>query len=550
MKDTRPPVLMIGLDGFDPELGGRFLREGRMPRLASLLERGARFALDHGTEKYSGLAWEHVSLGQGPALTGRWSAVDFDPLTYAVTQMPTRHPPFAAELGARVVVFDAPYFDLARAPSVRGLVHWGAHDPGVAPRSNPSSLGEEVRERFGEYCAEPHIYGFSWPDPELTRAAGQALTAAVQQRAEAAHWLLAQRCPDWDLALVVVSEFHSAAEPFWHGVDAQHPLASLASAVPARAALEAIHTAADALIGRLADAFPEATLVVFAMHGMGRNGADVPAMLLLPELLHRDCFGTALFRPPAAWCTEGSPVLPPGARWEKVMRAHFAHPPPPGRWARFRAALTGRPLLVGQAPRGGAEQRVGQSLNWMPATQYARYWPQMEAFALPSFYDGRVRVNLSGREARGRVRREDYREVIARLRGLLEGCLDPATGLPAVAAIELPHSGDPWQLTPSEADLRIVWRGSPLALLHPRHGILGPVPWRRTGGHTGGHGMALFAGHGVRPGDYGLRSAFDVVPTVLDLLGERAARPLSGTSLIDTRFFAAHTALAGAQVRV
>ena len=33
-------------------------------------------------------------------------------------------------------------------------------------------------------------------------------------------------------------------------------------------------------------------------------------------------------------------------------------------------------------------------LEWMPATRYRALWPTMRAFALPSFYDGRVRLNL------------------------------------------------------------------------------------------------------------------------------------------------------------
>ena len=56
-----------------------------------------------------------------------------------------------------------------------------------------------------------------------------ALTRAVEIRSAAARWLLSEKLPDWDLALIVVSEAHSAIEPLWHGVDLSHPLNGIES---------------------------------------------------------------------------------------------------------------------------------------------------------------------------------------------------------------------------------------------------------------------------------------------------------------------------------
>ena len=89
------------------------------------------------------------------------------------------------------------------------------------------------------------------------------------------------------------------------------------------------------------------------------------------------------------------------------------------------------------------------------------------------------------------------------------------------------------ELGPTEADFIIEWEGSPLAFDHAEHGVVGPLPFRRTGGHTGDHGIALVAGDGIAPGFHGRTSAFDVVPTVLDLLGRSPDPSLSGTSFLD-----------------
>jgi hypothetical protein len=55
---------------------------------------------------------------------------------------------------------------------------------------------------------------------------------------------------------------------------------------------------------------------------------------------------------------------------------------------------------------------------------------------------------------------------------------------------------------------------------------------RRSGGHTGGFGIALWSGPEVTRGKYGKRSAFDVVPTLLEYLGSPSSGT-DGTSFLD-----------------
>jgi predicted AlkP superfamily phosphohydrolase/phosphomutase len=170
----------------------------------------------------------------------------------------------------------------------------------------------------------------------------------------------------------------------------------------------------------------------------------------------------------------------------------------------------------------------------MAANAYQAHWPGMRVFALPSFYDGRVRVNLAGRERVGRVPLADYRRMIDEVKSLLDACVDPLTGEGVVDFYEQPDPADPRELGATESDLVIAWRGVPLGLEHPRLGRIGPVPFRRTGGHTGPHGVAWVAGDGVATGGQGVASAFHVVPTILDLLGVSPPGGLSGRSLLET----------------
>jgi hypothetical protein len=335
----------------------------------------------------------------------------------------------------------------------------------------------------------------------------------------------------------------------WHGIDAAHPLHGLPSAPPSRKAIEDVYAAADRLVGDLIELFPGATIVAFAMHGMGPNTADVPSMLLLPELLHRVQFGKPLFDAPPEWRDGRIPMLGEHAKWEATIKRLFVHPADARQGAgrrilqtidrvRTRAArATGQHWLANTEHDGG-------SLDWMPAASYARYWPRMDAFALPSFYDGRIRLNIQGRERDGRIARADYGTALQRIADLLRECCDPLTNEPVVDQISGTETADCMDLGTSDADLKIVWRGAPLGLQHPRIGQIGPVPYRRTGGHTGESGVALFAGEGILPGHYGRRSSMDVVPTIVDLLGESGSGRLSGRSMRDAGFLmsAAETA--------
>jgi hypothetical protein len=513
-------LMLIGLDGVECSLAERLMSEGRLPTMKGLRDRAARASLDHGLARHTGLAWEHVSTGLSPDDGMRWAAIDFDPVTYETVQRSTRLPPFPAALDLPALIFDAPYFALQDAPNCRGIVAWGAHDPGVPSLARPDSLTDELHARFGTYPAKPWTYGLAWPSAERTARMGRELAHAADVRFAAAEWLYAERFTDWRLGFMVTTELHSAAEGMWHGIDPDHPLAGHPSAGPARQGQEAIYEAIDRGLARLVDRLADTDFILFNLHGMGTNESDPGSMILLPELMFRHSFGRPLLRG-TAWPRDDRdvPKLRSEEGWEaSIVRRLPAHLRLPQFLARIkrRLGLT-RPGAPGRLP-----------VTWMPGARYALYWPKMQAFALPSFYDGRIRINLAGREAQGVVPAEAYESLCDELEALLLACRDPLTGRPAVREIHRnPHP--PAELAPSEADLIVLWNPVPLGLQHPDHGTIGPVPFRRTGGHTGGDGFAWIVGKDLKPADLGGRSAFDVVPTAIEMLGLPAGT-LSGAS--------------------
>jgi predicted AlkP superfamily phosphohydrolase/phosphomutase len=538
---TRRRVLAIGLDGLEVSFAERLMAVGDMPALAGLRQRAARFVLDHGPAQRTGLAWEHVASGLSPEAAGRWAAVEFDPTTYLVWQEGARFVPWWAALDRRVVVFDAPYVNLDRARNTRGIVAWGAHDPGVLTAARPRALLREFLERFGRYPSE-WTYGTPWPSPARTEQMSAALSGALDARRHAARWLATERLPDWDFFLTVAGELHGAVEGLWHGVDPHHPLHAHSSAAVAARGLREMHRGLDRLIGDLVTVASDAVIVAFTMGGMGPNHSDVQSMVLLPELLYRHAFGRPLLTVPPDWAARPTqvPILAEHDQWGASSEMWVPQPDSPShRTVRsmvsrlpipMKAALKGaRAAAVAWRERRQTTARCG--LQWQPAERYRHHWPRMPAFALPSFYDGRIRINLRGRERHGFVDPSCYEKTCRAIEELVRQCRNPLTGEPAVEAVERAWTRNALALGGSECDLLVVWRGVATALEHPRLGLIGPVALRRTGGHTGRHGVVYLVAPWLAPGDRGVRSSFDVVPTLADLLGASGLR-VSGTSLI------------------
>jgi hypothetical protein len=269
------------------------------------------------------------------------------------------------------------------------------------------------------------------------------------------------------------------------------------------------------------DRLPDVRVIAFSMHGMGPNSADVASMVLLPELLYRAHFGKPLMAEQDWEVTRGGvPIMDAESTWEPAVLNRFPEFKSPARkLQRGLLAVARRLGLV-----NGSD-----NLDWMPATHYRRFWRHMPAFALPAYYEGYVRLNLAGREKHGVIPPESYEDARTKIEKLVGECTDPVTGKRITAEFIRPKK-DKFDIRTSEADLLINWDGAPLALDHPDLGRIGPIPYRRVGGHTGKSGVAFFSD---RSGLEAVQSAssFDVVPTVIDMLGLEPVAGLSGRSL-------------------
>ena len=294
---SRPPdggrrVLAIGLDACSWPFVERLGASGRLPVLTRLAATTAAAEVRGPSAYRAELSWTAFLSGRRPEETGYWGTIGYDPATYATWEAGALAiEPFYARLGVPVVAVDVPH--AVPWPGLPGaqVVAWGAHSPQHRPACEPPGLPGELIERVGPHPAFDVDSEPGWHSGRYQEELCAALGGGARRRAELVAALLTQ-VPDWRLAVTVFSEPHSAGHHLWHGVDASHPAARFPGATAAGRRLARVYGEVDAAIGRLLEAAgPDTVVVIFSVHDTVANANDLPALYLVPELLHRDAHG-------------------------------------------------------------------------------------------------------------------------------------------------------------------------------------------------------------------------------------------------------------------
>ena len=537
-----PPVIAIGLESASPALLEKWMAEGYLENLAELRRRGAYGHLEnveyHGTET----EWTTFLTGCLPEKTGYWRPLRFKPSTYQLDRIGAfdfvRQQPFYA-LGPdyRVAAFDLPQTTLS--PNVNGaqVMAWGAHDPQTERRSHPPELLPDLRATYGDHPAFNKAFGDNWWDADYQQSLEYALKAGISRRAAIARDLLKQE--PWDLFVTIFGETHSAGHNFWHLSQDDHPLNQYADKAgfshdPLRETFQSI----DRAIGEILKDAPEnANIVIFNALGMGPNYNELPSMFFLGEVLFRLSFpGEQAFSYSAPGTPLGPVVNPENAdNWGEAIWARKHKPQRLREALRKCAPRRVRPILdrllvklesklgphkPGLIPPYRLAAR-GDRFWQIPTSWYRNYWPRMQAFALPSYSDGLIRINLIGREASGKVAPSDYEAVCASITRSLHELKDARTQAPIVKkVIRTRNSAFDDNPNHPDADLVVIWHEPPTDVIESHTvGRIGPAPYRRSGGHAN-DGCLFAVGPDIEPGStFQTAHAADIAPTLLALMG-------------------------------
>ena len=509
-------LLLISFDSASPALVEEGMREGWLPNLARLRERGAYGRLRSTADWLVSSHWASFSLGTPPNEHGCYHFLQWRADRMRVMRLEPAwmiREPFwreLAERGTRVVVLDAPYTPPPRSRSYPGveMCGWATNEMIFPPFVHPARMKEVVRKTYGRSlrrAGEGLAYERYAPRPlgELLHIRDQ-LVDIVDRSASLSCELLAKE--PWDLFLTVFGPSHRAGHMFW----GEGSVAGEAGPEVDRAmqdAVRAVYVATDRAIGRVLEAAGEQTpVLVFSLIGMSHNTSRTD---VLPAMLARVLAGDRSA----------------AAAHEKLRVASLLRRAVPLPW---------RQVMKGWLPIA-MQDRL--SMFWrMGRTD----WSGTKAVSLSADVHGYVRINLRGREVRGIVEPgEEYDRVCTQIAEGLLGFVDSDSGEPVVREVrradELFPTGGRRDALP---DLIVRWAASPCAstraIESPRFGrIPWPTPGKNPNARSGNHTAEAFVvavGDGIEPGSSVNAEAhiLDLPPTILALLGEEAPPYMTG----------------------
>ncbi|MBZ0271763.1 alkaline phosphatase family protein [bacterium] len=484
-------VIVFGMDGADPDLLFPWARDGHLPHLRSILERGAHGRLESTIHPLTPQAWTTMTTGVN---AGRHGIFDFgarEPGSYdvrLVTSRDRRFPtifetlpdPFTS--GALNVPLSYPVAD------VRGFAVGGMHTPSL--NAPGAFYPPDLRSVLERWVIDVMVHWYE----DRARFCDD-LFAMLNARHEAALAMFDERKPD--LFFPVYVALDRAQHAFWEDMTAEHRATPGALGGFGDAIFETARRL-DACVGDyLARLGPDDHMLVVSDHGFGDLRGDVYLNAFLAEA------GYLAFDP------------------DKIRAAAAStHSPPDGidpRHAWHRRLDDGRapeplPDDDGAIRRGLVDARYK---SWATVD-----WSRTRAFSSGLF--GQVWINLAGREPEGIVAPgREYEELRDELAPRLADLVHPGDGAPLTSFVarreELywgPHLECAPDIVVAFRDYAYMTRG---ATEFRSTSLVGPV----VVGHTGNHRLhGIVAGVGPRIANARDIDAhiLEIAPTILYLL--------------------------------
>ncbi len=209
----RPRISVIGLDGATFKVITPWVKEGKLPNLAKIMEKGAWGELESTIHPLSPQAWASFMTGKNPGKHGIFEFVEHKPHSYdlryvnGASVQGKKLWDILSDAGKRVCVINVPF---TYPPNkVNGYLIAGLDAPG--PHSNfcyPPELMAELTQKFGQYRLRQHPYKAK-PETYLKEIIQQ-----FEYILKVAKYLKAR--DTWDLFLVVFESTDLVQHFYWH----------------------------------------------------------------------------------------------------------------------------------------------------------------------------------------------------------------------------------------------------------------------------------------------------------------------------------------------
>ncbi len=524
-------VFAIGLDSVSPTQIEKLIEKGICPNIKALKNQSFNAKILNNDIYQSETPWVTFTTGCDPQKTGYWTPIVYDSKNYKVHEVATyefdKYEPFYnLSEQFKVCVFDVPLTRITKDVNGCQVIGWGPESHQCLSHSQPKELLNELIDKYGAHPKyEESLIDLS----DSSEGSGlksfevsscydlkgllsfkEGLIEGIKRRFAICRDLI-QR-DEWDLFLSVVSETHFAGHMLWH-LSESHPLNYLK--IEGEDPLDEVYKVLDFEIGEFKKILPEdSQLVLFSVHGMMENTVDAPSMIMLPEYLYR-------------WNFPNKKALDYDA---SVKTNQFKHA---GHWKKEVWALVNE-SFSNELGSPIEQQENGDTLNWQPANWYQPLWHKMKAFALPSYSDGYIRINVKGRDAQGCVLPSEYEQVCEEVIECIKGLKDVVTNQSIVKDI-IKTRVTPLDDNPKlpSADIVIKWVDDVVVnkVVNETYGNLGPLPCFRPGGHSN-EGFFMCSNTHKSGNDFVKQGRIvDVTASMLDLLNLKVPREMDGQSL-------------------
>ncbi len=510
-------VLLIGLDGADPELLRKWISAGALPHLEKIAMDGAFSSLRSTIPPFTYPAWSSLLTGVNP---GKHGIIDFTcriPNSYDVRFINAtyrRKPTIFKTLSQAGMMVGAMGFPTMYPPeSVNGWVISGFDSP-VAVNADasfcyPRELFQELEENVTRYTLtgiQELRIGKNWH----TRARKQMIQN-IRDRTRIAVYLLQKS--HYTLAGIVFSESDTVSHHFWSAHDPDSPRRTPDLETHSDAIYE-IYRELDTAVGKLCEHLdPDGHVFIVSDHGFQGTGAR---SVSINRMLHQS--GFLAFKP-----TKSRNSL-----WQHLSRSGTRLLPVRTQEWIFRNIPGGIPSRIESGARtAGIDLKntlaFSEELNYFPSI-----WLHDQRFPLGHDLWAEKRV-----------------QILTEIKEKLLGVIDPETGSPVIRKIHFRESLYSGEAVSDFPDLILELNNDhgyayPITRSNSPGPCITPLPphemtGRKGGSMNGSHGpdgILLAGGPHIRsdspPDDPGIE---DVFPTILHLINHPVPGDIDGRIL-------------------
>jgi predicted AlkP superfamily phosphohydrolase/phosphomutase len=533
-----PKIVIIGLDSATWDLMGPWIKEGRLPNLASLTSNGVGGELESAIPPLTPPAWTSFMTGKNPGKHGIFYFLEPQPGSYAMryanggsrrcrtffgllsdagfsvgsVNIPFTYPPEPLN-GFQISGFDAPSEKSA-------FIH-------------PPALREEVEKVVGKLRFDITHLGFMSTDKR--RAQVLADMEKVDEQWTKLGLYLLEKHPA-DLMMFTFMSIDTVQHHFWQYMDPRHFMYDPAGAKKFGDAMLRVYQRLDTAVGKLLQRVPqETTVIVVSDHG---GGPVSDRVVYLNRFLSQ--LGLLRYRE-----ERQSPFAKAKQQTVRTVYKLLYGTLGPDQ-KKFLAGL-----LPGLRERFEGAYTSFANIDWSGTKAYCS-----EILASPPS----IWINKKDEKPAGVVSEEEYEPLLALITEKLSGLKDPRTGEQVISRVyrrdELFHG----PFAKEAPDLILDWwsenafsikpsfpqeNDQPVLQILPR----APVREPEWGGTHRKSGVLVMKGKAFKQGVRidGARLV-DVAPTLLYLMGEKVPDDMDGRVLVealDPNFARQHPAVYG-----